>query len=107
MITFDDWLNIELTTAEVISAENHADADRLLVLKVKLGEEERQLVAGVRGHYEPEHLIGKTVIVLVNLEPAVIRGVESQGMMLAIKDGDRVIAVTPDGGTAASGLRVT
>ena len=106
MITFDDWQKIELKTAEIISAENHENADRLLVVKVRVGEEERQLVAGIRGHYEPEQLVGKTVIVLANLEPATIRGVESQGMILAIKDGDRMAILTPDG-AVASGLRVT
>jgi len=105
-VSFDDWQKIELRTAEVVAAEVHPDADRLLVLKVRLGEEERQLVAGVRAHYEPEALVGRTVVVIANLEPATIRGVESQGMMLAVKDGDRVVHLTTDG-AVTSGLRVT
>ena len=105
-VSFDDWQKIELRTAEVIGAEAHPGADRLLVLRVRLGEEERQLVAGVRAHYEPEALVGRTIIIASNLEPAVIRGVESQGMMLAVKDGDRVVHLTTDG-PVASGLRVT
>ena len=105
-VSFDDWQKIELRTAEVIGAEAHPGADRLLVLRVRLGEEERQLVAGVRAHYEPEALVGRTIIIAANLEPAVIRGVESQGMMLAVKDGDRVVHLTTDG-PVASGLRVT
>jgi methionyl-tRNA synthetase len=105
-VSFDDWQKIELRTAEVVAAEAHPDADRLLVLKVRLGDEERQLVAGVRAHYEPEALVGRTIVVIANLEPATIRGVESQGMMLAVKDGDRVVHLTTDG-AVSSGLRVT
>lgn len=106
VLTFDDWQNIELRTAEVTAAEAHPNADRLLVLKVRMGNEERQLVAGIRAHYEPETLVGRTIIVLANLEPATIRGVESQGMMLAVKDGDRVLHLTTEI-PAGSGLRVT
>jgi methionyl-tRNA synthetase len=107
MITFDDWQKIDLRTAEVVSAENHPNADRLLVLRVRLaGEEERQLVAGIRGHVEPESLVGRTVVVLANLEPATLRGIESQGMVLAVRDGDRVVLLTSDG-PSAPGLRVT
>ena len=107
MISFDDWQKIELKTAEVVSVEVHPDADRLLVIRVRLGDdEERQLVAGIRGHYEPEQLVGKTVVVLANLEPAMLRGVESQGMILAVKDGDRVVVLTTDG-PAAPGLSIT
>ena len=107
MITFEDWQKIELRTAEVVSAEAHPNADRLLVLRVRLGEEdERQLVAGIRGHYEPETLVGKTIVVLTNLQPAKLRGVESQGMLLAVKDGEKVVLLTTDTPTAA-GLGVT
>jgi methionine--tRNA ligase beta chain len=107
MITFDDWQKIELRTAEVLAAETHPNADRLLVLRVRLGEEEeRQLVAGIRGHYEPENLVGKTVIVLANLEPATLRGVESQGMLLAVKDGERVVVLSSDA-AVSPGRRVT
>ena len=69
MINFDDWQKVELVTARVLEAVEHADADRLLVLKLEIGEEEpRQVVAGIRGHYELESLVGKLVVALVNLE---------------------------------------
>jgi len=106
VITIDDFAKVELRTAEVLSAEAHPNADRLLVLRIKVGEEERQLVAGIRAHYEPEALVGKTVVIVANLQPATLRGVESQGMLLAVKDGDRVCVLSPDG-AVASGLQVS
>jgi methionyl-tRNA synthetase len=106
MITIDDFANVDLRTAEVTAAEPHPNADRLLVLQLRLGEEERQIVAGIRGHYEPEELVGKTIVVVANLQPVTLRGVESNGMLLAVKDGDRVNVLTPDR-ASGSGLRVS
>ncbi len=107
MITFDDWQKVELVTARVLEAKTHPDADRLLVLKLEIGEEEpRQVVAGIRGHYEPESLVGKLVVALVNLDPVKLRGVESAGMVLAVKDGDAVRLLTVDA-EVAPGRRVT
>ncbi len=106
LIDFDTFLGVDLRTAEVISAEAHPNADRLLVLRVRLGDEERQLVAGIKGHYELEDLVGRTVVVVANLKPARLRGVDSQGMILAVRDGDRVILVSPES-PSASGLRVS
>lgn len=106
MISIDDFAKVDLRTAEVTAAEAHPDADRLLVLKVRLGEEERQIVAGIRAHYEPEALVGKTIVIVANLEPAKLRGVESQGMLLAVRDGDRVVVLSSDA-PVASGLRVS
>jgi predicted RNA-binding protein with EMAP domain len=77
-------------------AEPHPNADRLLVLRVDLGGEERQLVAGIRAHYDPATLVGRQVVVVANLEPAKLRGVESQGMVLAAADGERVVLLRPD-----------
>jgi methionyl-tRNA synthetase len=106
MISIEDFTRVELRTAEVVSVDPHPNADRLLVLKVRLGDEERQIVAGIRGHYTAETLVGKTIVVVANLAPAQLRGVESQGMLLAVRDGERVIVLTPDG-QAGSGLRVS
>jgi methionyl-tRNA synthetase len=106
VITIDDFAKVDLRTAEVLAAEAHPNADRLLVLKIRVGEEERQLVAGIRAHYEPEALVGKTIVIVANLQPATLRGVESQGMLLAVKDGDAVRVLTPDA-PVASGLRVS
>lgn len=96
MITIEDFAKLDLRVATVKAAEPHPKADRLLILKVDLGSEERQLVAGIRAHYTPEELIGKQIVVVANLQPAVLRGVESQGMLLAAADGERVVVLSPE-----------
>lgn len=95
-ITIDEFKKVELKTAKVLQAERIPKADKLLKLKVSLGDEERQLVAGVAEHYTPEELIGKTIIMVANLQPATIRGVESQGMLLAVEDGDKLTLLTTE-----------
>ncbi len=97
-ITFDDFARIQLRVGRVIEAEDHPNADRLIVLKVDLGDEQRQLCAGLRGHYTPEELVGKNVVVVANLAPRKMRGLESQGMLLAASSADdsQVIIVNPD-----------
>jgi methionyl-tRNA synthetase len=96
VITIDRFRELELKVATVTAAEPHPNADRLLVLRVDLGGEQRQIVAGIRAHYAPETLVGRQVVVVANLEPAMLRGVESQGMLLAASSGDRVVLVRPD-----------
>jgi methionine--tRNA ligase beta chain len=96
VITIDRFRELELKVATVTAAEPHPNADRLLVLRVDLGGEQRQIVAGIRAHYAPETLVGRQVVVVSNLEPAMLRGVESQGMLLAASSGDRVVLVRPD-----------
>lgn len=103
-ITIEQFQALELRVATVKTAEPHPKADRLLVLTVDLGGEERQLVAGIRAHYAPETLVGKQVVVVANLEPAVLRGVESQGMVLAASDGAGNLAlIAPERAIAAGG----
>lgn len=106
MITIDDFAKVELRTALVVAAEPHPNADRLLVLKVEVGPETRQIVAGIRGHYEPADLIGKNIVIVANLQPAMKRGIESQGMLLAVRDGEKVVVLTTEK-AAASGLLVS
>ena len=96
MINIEEFRKIELRIGVVKTAEAHPKADRLLVLKVDLGEEERQIVAGIRAHYQPEELVGKQVVIVSNLEPAVLRGIESQGMLLAASDGERIVVLSPE-----------
>ncbi len=96
MATLADFQTIDLRVATVTAAEAHPNADRLLVLRIDLGGEQRQIVAGIRPSYEPQALVGKQIIVVANLEPVKLRGVESQGMLLAARDGDRVVIMTPD-----------
>jgi len=100
MATLAEFQKIELRVATVKSAELHPNADRLLVLRVDVGGEDRQIVAGIRASYEPAALVGKQIVVVANLDPATLRGIESQGMLLAARDGDRVVVLTPDAAVA-------
>ncbi|TET22918.1 MAG: methionine--tRNA ligase subunit beta [Candidatus Stahlbacteria bacterium] len=95
----DDFKKIDLRVAKITEAERIEGTDKLLKLKVTLGVEERQLVAGIAQHYSPEELVGKQLIVVTNLEPALIKGVESQGMLLATVSQGRVILATMDAET--------
>jgi methionyl-tRNA synthetase len=83
LVKIDEFFKLELKVAEIVEAERVEGADKLLRLQVDLGGERRQLVAGIALAYEPESLIGRKIIVVANLKPARIRGVESQGMLLA------------------------
>jgi methionine--tRNA ligase beta chain len=96
MISIDDFRKIELKIATVKSAELHPNADKLMVLQIDLGAEQRQICAGIRNHYTPEELVGKQVVVVANLETAKLRGLESQGMLLAVSDEGRIIILTPE-----------
>jgi methionyl-tRNA synthetase len=105
MIPFAEFQKLDIRVAKVLSIENHPNADKLYVMKIDLGGTERQLVAGLRGYYTPEQLLGTSIVVVTNLEPRVVRGVESQGMLLAAQDGPKVLVLRPDG-PAAPGSRV-
>jgi len=96
LISFDAFKKIKLKVARILAAERVEGADRLLRLQVSLGDEERQLVAGVAQHYAPENLVGRQIVVVTNLAPATIRGVESQGMLLAASDDDTLSLLSPD-----------
>ena len=95
-ISFADFKKMELKVAEVLSVQNHPNADKLYLLKVRIGTEERQLVAGLRPYYTPEQLQGRKIVVVANLEPAVLRGEKSEGMLLAAQDGVSVVIITPE-----------
>jgi methionyl-tRNA synthetase len=88
-IQFDDFLKLDLRAGTITQAELHPKADKLIVLQVDLGSEKRQIIAGLRGHYEPEALLGKQIAVLTNLPPRNMRGLESQGMLLAAVSDDQ------------------
>jgi methionyl-tRNA synthetase len=97
-IQFDDFAKVQLRVARVLEAFEHPKADKLMVLKVDLGTEQRQICAGIRGQYTPEQLVGRNIIVVANLAPRMMRGLESNGMLLAASNADhsRVILLTPD-----------
>lgn len=92
-ITIDDFAKISLITGEIIDCQLHPDAKKLLVLQVKIGNEVRQIVSGIREYYEPQDLIGKVVVVVENLKEAKIRGLQSKGMILCASKGDRLEVV--------------
>lgn len=96
VITYDDFKKIELKVAKVLSAEAVPGATKLLKLQIDLGSEQRQIVAGVALAYRPEELVGKLIVVVANLAPAVIRGVESNGMLLAATSPTVMALLTPD-----------
>ncbi|MCA8940669.1 MAG: methionine--tRNA ligase subunit beta [Planctomycetes bacterium] len=106
-ISFDDFAKIDLRTAKVLAAEPHPNADRLLKLTIKVGQEERTLCAGIKQWYAPEDLVGKTIVVVANLEPRKLRGVMSQGMLLAVQDGDGDVVPLTVMKEAVDGLRVS
>ena len=96
MASIDDFKKLELKIAEIVKVEPHPNADRLWLLKVRIGEEERQIVAGIRKFYTAEELVGKRIVVVSNLEPAVIRGAESNGMLLAASADGQLTLVMPE-----------
>jgi len=96
-IDYADFAKLQLRTAVIISAEKVDGTDKLLKLQIDLGTEKRQIVAGIAKYYKPEDLIGKKIVVLANLKPAKIRGVESNGMLLAASQGDTLKIVTLEG----------
>ncbi len=97
LIDYSDFSKVQLRTARVVAAEKIEGATKLLKLQVMMGEEKRQIVAGIALYYEPEDLVGRTVVIVANLKPATIRGVESQGMLLAASKGESLRLVGIDG----------
>jgi len=94
-ITIDDFRKLEFKTGKVLECVPHSNADKLFVMKVDVGGETRQIVSGIRAYYQPEELVGKTVVVVTNLQPAMLRGIESQGMVLAASGAGTVSLLTP------------
>lgn len=97
-ITFDDFAKIKLRVAKVVEAARHPNADKLLVLQLDVGGERRQICAGIVGHYTPEEMVGKNIVVVANLAPRMMRGQVSQGMLLAASNADhtQVIVLSPE-----------
>ena len=96
MATYKDFQKLEIRVAEIESASLHPNADRLYVLGIRVGEVKKTIVAGIRQHYPDQELVGKKIVVINNLEPAVIRGVESQGMLLAASDETGLTLIVPE-----------
>ena len=106
VITFDEFQNVELKTAKILKAEKVEGADKLLKLQIKVGDEQRQIVSGIAQFYPPEALVEKLIVVVTNLKPATIFGIESNGMLLAAKNGKTLTLMTIDSEKVSSGMRI-
>jgi methionine--tRNA ligase beta chain len=99
-VEFDEFTKLDLRVARVLECREHPNADKLLVFKVDLGHEQRQICATLKGHYQPEELVGKLVVVVANLEPRSMRGEASQGLLLSAAEGPmrtRLVILSPAG----------
>lgn len=106
-IKIDDFARVDLRVAEILQAEKVPGADKLLKVQVSLGKEQRQIVAGIAQHYKPEEIVGKRVLFVANLAPVKIRGIESQGMLLAAVDADGKLVLSSTDVDIAPGSRVS
>ena len=95
-ITYDDFKKLHIKIGKILSAEKVPKADKLIKMEVDLGDQKRQIVAGIAEFYKPEDLVGKQVPILANLEPRTIRGVESQGMILIADAGEKLVLMNPE-----------
>jgi tRNA-binding protein len=105
-VKYDDFAKLELRVAKVLDARSHPNADRLVLLQVDLGDEQKQIVAGIRQHYEPDQLVGKLIVIVNNLEPAKLRGEDSNGMLLAATSGEKVVVLTVDDPNCVVGAKI-
>ena len=103
-IVFEDFDKIDLRVGTILTAEKHPKADKLLVFQVQMGTERRQIVSGVAQHFKPEEMVGKKVVVVANLKPRNLRGLESKGMILFADNGERleIVGTTAEDGNAVS-----
>ena len=106
MISFADFKKVELKVAKILEVEDIPGKDKLYKIKIDLGNEQRQIVAGIKPFYTKEELIGKNVIVVANLEPAVIAGIKSEAMLLAAKDNEGKYALVTVADNVAPGTVV-
>ncbi len=96
MATYEDFKKLEFKIAKIKEVSDHPNADRLYVVIVEVGGKTKQIISGIRNFYKKEDLIGREVVLVDNLDPAILRGVESQGMLLAASDDKGISIVTPD-----------
>jgi methionine--tRNA ligase beta chain len=96
MATIDDFRKLELRIAQIKEVNDHPHADKLLILTLDLGDRLKQVVAGIKNFYSKEELVGKQVVLVDNLDPVILRGVESQGMILAGSDENLLAVISPD-----------
>ncbi|MBL7130888.1 MAG: methionine--tRNA ligase subunit beta [Candidatus Omnitrophica bacterium] len=104
MISFEEFKKLQIKVAKVKEVKAHPQADKLYILVIDLGDKEKQIVAGIKNFYSPEDLIGRSIVVIDNLAPTLIRGVESQAMLLAVQDSKGISIITPDRDVPAGSL---
>lgn len=96
MITFNDWKKLDIRVGKILEVQDHPSADKLLVMKVDIGNEVRTIVAGIKNYYTKKELKGRRVVVFVNLEQKELRGIKSEGMILAAVKDDKVVLISPE-----------
>lgn len=96
MINYEDFKKIELRVAQILEAERVENSEKLIKLQISVGEEKRQIIAGIGKFYSPEELINKKIIIVYNLEPKTLMGLESQGMLLAASNEETIALLVPD-----------
>ena len=96
LLDISEFARVKMRVAEILDAEPVEGTDRLMRLQIDVGFEKRQIVAGIAEYYRPEEMVGKKIVVVVNLKPATIRGVKSNGMLLAAKSGHKLCLVSPE-----------
>lgn len=106
IIKFSDWQKLDIRLGEILEIKNHPNASKLYIFKVNIGDKEINLVAGLKEHYTPAELIGKKVAVFVNLEPKEIKGIISEGMVLAAEDDKHNISLLTVNDYCDNGARI-
>lgn len=96
MVTFEQFKEMDIRIAKIVAVEDHPNADKLYVLTIETGDRTKKIVGGIRQHYAKEDLVNKEIVLLNNLEPATIRGVKSEGMLLAAKDPEKLAILVPE-----------
>ena len=96
MVAPEEFKKLEIKVAQIKEVKDHPNADKLYVITIDLGDKTKQIVAGIKGYYQPQDLLGRQIAVVDNLEPASLRGIESQGMLLAAQDEKGVSILMPD-----------
>jgi len=96
MITYEDFKKLELKVAKITEVKDHPNADKLYVMIIDLGDKTKQIIAGIKGFYNKEDLLGRQIVVIDNLEPVKLRGEESQAMLLASQDENGIAIISPD-----------
>jgi methionyl-tRNA synthetase len=107
IVKFDEFKKMDLRVAKILEVEDVPGADRIYLLTVDIGDEKRKIVAGIKPWYKKEELIGKNIVMIVNLEPKTIRGIESKGMLLATLFDNKLSILTTDKEEVPAGSKIT